>query len=47
MVQSEFKAYADRELVKSQRYKQVWKSATNPKSTSRCISHIGLLKENI
>ena len=31
MVQSEFKEYADRELNKCQRYKNIWKSATNPR----------------
>lgn len=30
MNESDFKKYADQELVKCQRYKQIWKSATNP-----------------
>ena len=30
MNQADFKKYADRELVKCQRYRQIWKRATNP-----------------
>jgi hypothetical protein len=30
MNETEFKKYTDRELVKRQRYKQIWKRATNP-----------------
>ena len=35
MNQADFKQYADRELVKCQRYKQIWQSATNPPIKSK------------
>ncbi|MCO5725520.1 hypothetical protein [Robiginitalea marina] len=31
MNEAEFRKYADQELCKCQRYKQIWKSATNPR----------------
>ena len=31
MSQADFKKYADLELVKCQRYKSIWKQATNPR----------------
>ena len=37
MVQSEFKEYADRELVKCQRYKKIWKRAPNPTIKSKAF----------
>ena len=30
MNQYDFKQYADQELIKCKRYKQIWKRATNP-----------------
>jgi hypothetical protein len=30
MNEDDFKQYADQELVKCQRYRQIWKSTTNP-----------------
>lgn len=37
MVQTEFKQYADQELLKCQRCKQIWKSATNPTVKSKAF----------
>ena len=37
MNQADFKKYADRELVKCQRYKQIWQRATNPTIKSKAF----------
>ena len=37
MNQADFKLYADRELSKCQRYKQIWQRATNPTIKSKAF----------
>ena len=52
MTEADFKKYADQELVKCQRYKQVWKNATNPAIKDKaffnwCIIRFQLLQIHI
>lgn len=37
MNETDFKKYADKELSKCQRYKQIWKSAPNPTIKSKAF----------
>ena len=50
MTEADFKKYADQELVKCQRYKQIWQRATNPTIKSKaawCVKRFQLQQIHI